>query len=196
MKDFLLITCSVIFFLTGIDRSHALPVQWGSASGGNDHWYEVIAMGSPVSWDEAKALAESSTYLGLQGHLVTITSVAEDAFVLNFPSAGMAQTWLGGFQVPGASSPDAGWRWVTGEPWSYTNWGPGEPNDYYGFGSEEKLGLWTFPDGSLLWNDYLPNEPNIQYIVEYETVPEPAVIFLLPLGALGLAVLNRKFKVV
>ena len=99
MKTLLLITFAVVFFLTGIDRTYALPVQWSSASGGNDHWYEVVNHGSGVSWDEAKALAESSTYLGLQGHLVTITSAAEDAFVLGFPVVGI-QTWLGGFQDP------------------------------------------------------------------------------------------------
>ena len=194
MKTLLLITFAVVFFLTGIDRTYALPVQWSSASGGNDHWYEVVNHGSGVSWDEAKALAESSTYLGLQGHLVTITSAAEDAFVLGFPVVGI-QTWLGGFQDPGASSPDAGWRWVTGEAWSYTNWGPGEPNDFFGIGSEDKLGLFTYSSVNALWNDYLPNERNIQYVVEYERVPEPAVMFLLPLGLLGFAVLSRKFKV-
>lgn len=25
---------------------------------------------------------------------------------------------------------DQAWKWVTGEPWSYTNWADGEPNDY------------------------------------------------------------------
>ena len=49
--------------------------------------------------------------------------------------------WLGGFQdltSPNYSEPSGGWTWVTGEPWSYTNWFPGEPNNTGG--GEDYLG--------------------------------------------------------
>jgi hypothetical protein len=37
---------------------------------------------------------------------------------------------MGGYQTPGASEPDGGWRWVTTEPLDYQNWDAGQPNHY------------------------------------------------------------------
>ncbi len=76
-------------------------------------------------------------------HLATITSAEEQFFVTNlvmYNSPG--ELWLGALQVPW-DEPDAaaGWTWVTGEPWSYTNWASGEPNDAGVPGSEQQLAL-------------------------------------------------------
>jgi len=67
------------------------------------------------------------------GHLATITSEAENAFIYGLASNNIALwhslpngcvlgPWLGGTQPTGSSEPGGGWRWVTGETWSYTNW--------------------------------------------------------------------------
>ena len=41
-------------------------------------------------------------------------------------------------------SPAEGWHWVTGEPWSYTNWNAGEPNDAGNEAGEDELFLEMF----------------------------------------------------
>ena len=67
-------------------------------------------------------------------HLATITSQEEQDFVNNLV-AGLAsgELWLGGFQDPITElNPAAGWTWVTGEPWAYTNWLSSETNDTIG----------------------------------------------------------------
>ena len=64
---------------------------------------------------------------------------------------------MGGFQPtenPGGADPGgpaAGWAWVTGEPFGFTNWASGEPND--GTAATEDIMLFWFPNGSGKWND-------------------------------------------
>jgi len=82
------------------------------------------------TWDEATADVAAL----LPGYrLASITSQAEQDFVDEFLlNAGLrSQFWIGGYQVSAKPEPDpaAGWRWVTGEPWDYTNWGFVEPNN-------------------------------------------------------------------
>ena len=65
------------------------------------------------------------------GHLVTLTSQQESAFVGALTSTPRGID-IGGFQDRSAQSysePAGGWRWVTGETWDYTNWLMGEPNN-------------------------------------------------------------------
>ncbi|MBI1841948.1 MAG: hypothetical protein HYR88_14000 [Verrucomicrobia bacterium] len=140
---------------------------------GNGHYYEVVRQ-SGISWDDARAAALSKYYSGFEGHLVTISDAAEDAFVHGVVvGAGLGEVYAGGFQNPaGETDPQAGWTWVNGEGSfpgfnsvsPYANWNPGEPNDYYGSASEQWLGL-NFGSG---WNDE-GNLGNIDgYVVEYD----------------------------
>jgi hypothetical protein len=113
-----------------------------------------------ILWNDAKDQAETENYNGFKGHLVTITSTGEINFIAaNFPSAGYT---LGGYQASGSREPDVGWKWVTGERWSFTNWSPGEPNNSNG--GEDILMTW---DPSGKWNDGTRN-PVTGYIIEYE----------------------------
>jgi hypothetical protein len=65
---------------------------------------------------------------------------------------------LGGYQDRMSaeySEPAGGWRWITGEPWNFTNWGSGEPNDAYnghGDPGEDYLSSWTGVQG-FRWGD-------------------------------------------
>ena len=101
-------------------------VEWKVSEGGNGHWYQVRNVG-PCTWFAARNLSVS-----LGGHLVTITSQAEQDYVAaliqlapNYgePASGRRWgPWLGGYQddkAPDYSEPNGGWRWVTGEPWFY-----------------------------------------------------------------------------
>jgi hypothetical protein len=139
----------------------------------NGHYYQAVAVPGGITWYSAKAAAESSTY-GVQGHLASITSAAENDFIASsFPSAfnpNGGLYWVGGYQDLGASDywePAGGWRWVTGEAWSYTNWSPGEPNDFSGYQSENHLVLWGFY--GAFWNDLPGGNSQPGYVVEYDT---------------------------
>jgi hypothetical protein len=133
----------------------------------NGHYYQVVT--TTVDWPTADQIAQSFTYQGLQGHLVTISDAAEDQFVY-FTLAGgaLGNAWLGAYQdmsSPTYSEPAGGWTWVTGEPFIYTNWYPGEPNNSTG-GQEHYLGYWPADQ----WNDYAASSANVaRFVVEYES---------------------------
>jgi hypothetical protein len=130
-----------------------------------DSYYELVS--SPgTSWDGAKALAEAAVLESCTAHLVTITSAGEQAALVAFFEGALMGKYYGGYQnPPGETDPAAGWTWVTGEPWVYTNWGPGEPNDSGVPGSEQYLagaGSAGYP-----WNDTSSNGGN-GYVIEYD----------------------------
>ncbi len=131
----------------------------------NGHYYQAITVPGGINWFDAKAAAESRTFAGLQGHLATVTSQQENDFITeNLPFAARQRDWLGGFQPSGSPEPGGNWQWVTGEPFSYTNWAGGEPNDA---GNED--GLHFFTDSGQ-WNDESRGSMRPQgYVVEYGT---------------------------
>jgi hypothetical protein len=131
----------------------------------NGHWYELVQT-NKIPWDVANAEANAKTFGGCPGHLATVTTEAEKTFLVdNLGLEDWFNYWLGGLQPPDALFPDAGWYWVTGELWEYTNWSWGEPNDYYGL--EQHLA--TYDDGT--WNDLGPHTSYYigGYLVEYGT---------------------------
>lgn len=77
----------LLFFVIAAGAAWSEPVEWPVSEGGNGHFYEVISgLGSPgLTWDEADEMAKSKSHLGLQGHLVTLTSPAEKIFVGSLP---------------------------------------------------------------------------------------------------------------
>ena len=110
------------------------PVQWTSASGGNDHWYEFMFSQAGISFNNALAVATGSSYLGLPGYLATVTSQQEQAFLITlaiYPTgatgneviepggtngnvvsvAGLrALAWLGGAET----STEGTFQWING----------------------------------------------------------------------------------
>jgi len=78
----------------------------------NGHWYRQLE--GPISWYDARSIAED------QGaHLVTITSQAEQDFVLS--NFGSVTNWIGLLQDPDSSGTDD-WEWVTGESVDFVAW--------------------------------------------------------------------------
>ena len=111
--------------------------------------YDVITKN--MFWTDAEADAKTQMFGGTPGHLATITSQAELDFVM--ANLVISRPWLGGFHDtadPNYSEPAGGWAWVTGEPFTFTNWSAGEPNDTAANGGPEDY-LEMFKDSK--WND-------------------------------------------
>ncbi len=138
---------------------------------GTGHYYQAVT--ATLTWASARDDAATRTYFGRHGHLVTITSAAEQAFVVNtFPGA-LGTSWIGAFQdttAPDYSEPAGGFRWVTGEPMQYTAWSPGEPNNG-GLGSPENF---VILGANGLWDDFgTATSLASGYVIEFD-FPRPS----------------------
>ncbi len=116
-------------------------IQWSTSSGGNGHWYEFIPVDQ--SWGAHNGIATSRG-----AHMVTITSSSEGEFVeyVRDTADSQAAFHTGGYQDYSAgdySEPAGGWRWITGEPFQYTNWGYSDgdeqPNNQGGL--QDRIGI-------------------------------------------------------
>ena len=175
MKDprvWRVVFCGAFLFLLTISGSMAQQVnwvQWKVEDGGNGHWYAAIPPQGAARWTEHRAAAES---LAANSHLATIASLEESDFVIGLVNAVLGNNnWsIGGFQPPGSPEPDGDWQWVTGEPFSFTNWASGEPNDaggdenYLTLG-EDTLGGWNDADNTPFFNGYVAESPKLDGVV-------------------------------
>jgi len=196
-----LINSALALFGVGV-AALGMPALAQTQWSGNGHYYQIVA--SPgIDWNTADTTADGMIFNGLPGHLVTITSAAEDAFVSGLIAAGnFGELWAGGYQNPPTEpDPKAGWMWVDGEgtfPGSnsalpYAAWAPGEPNDFFGLASEQFLALNRYGPNAG-WNDegYAPNISG--YVVEYQAnqaVPDGAsTLWLLASSLIGFCALR------
>lgn len=115
-------------------------IQWRPADGGNGHYFSLTT--AATNWLAAQQQAES-----WGGHLATITSSNEQDFINRTFLAGQfahLPLWIGLFDPGPPGTFRWKWRramdrigfhttnrfkWVTGEPISYTDWKEGEPNN-------------------------------------------------------------------
>lgn len=184
------------------------PVQWSIADGGNGHYYELVDYQQLTAWTTARDDAASTTLFGSTGHLVTVTSPGEDAFL-----SSTFQSYIGdpNTNVPGIyawiglsdAANEGNYVWVTGEPFTYSNWAPTEPNNN---DEEDYVHLWkrNFGSGPLWsWNDAddypAPNQTFSGALIEFDgpfttPVPEPSTFALWSLATLGLIVRTRLNK--
>ncbi|MEQ9400719.1 MAG: right-handed parallel beta-helix repeat-containing protein [Longimicrobiales bacterium] len=150
---------------------------WDPASGGNGHFYEWVPSGS-VPWTTARTAAEARTAYGLPGHLVTITSAAELAFLGTVQSDSIQTSWRPWIGLSDAAS-EGTYVWVTGEPFSFSSWSAGEPNNLTG---EDYVEMFS----NLEWND-APDAHGFttSYLVEFPTggpLPAPSPAAVQPVG--------------
>ena len=185
MKNLLVVASSVLLSLAGITNSPlSSPVRWSV----NGHYYEARLRN--VNWQTAQ-----DECLAGGGYLATITSLEENAFVFGLVSGDSAfwywddrgygyGPWLGGFQPDGSPEPAGNWEWVTGEPFTYTNWDVNQPDNDNGNQSRLRF----FKTGGLIgdrWDDAYHDPPVAVlrgYIFETDTVvPSLSTVSLLVL---------------
>jgi hypothetical protein len=180
MKKLIIVSLTALAVLIGGQGyAEAEPVY----NPDNGHYYEAFCA-ERISWETAKAEAESMTYMGIPGHLATVTSEEENTFLANFYEMHCGDQyrmfWLGGFQPPGSPEPDGNWQWVTGEPFEYDNWRQGEPNDspcLYGGFSENAIDFYGYGLGQGEWNDFCWGHYvyTSNYVVEYSPELSPPI---------------------
>jgi hypothetical protein len=195
VRHVLLATAAVGLFVTFaapslVAAQSVVGGYWNPDSGGNGHSYEIVTSTSPVSWSDAEASAEASG-----GYLATITSAAESNFVWSLAPQSSVENegvWLGGYRQTTSTDPNVGWNWVSGEPWSYTQWQPypdypsvpvtGAPPDNYleefhdyqgnnGWGNVPNLG--PYSGGSYSYNYAYAVEFNSQVLQQVPTTKTP-----------------------
>jgi hypothetical protein len=190
----------VVIFSVCLLLGLAVPIYAQVYNPANGHYYELIE--TTLSWENARDAAAGMTYNGVQGHLATITSPEEEAFVVgqwpcigydhptNYSNCGgEAHVWLGATDVDSETN----WLWITGEPWNYTDWATNEPNG----GTNENCLAYRDEDGGY-WNDE-PCDFSRWYLVEYDTtatsVPtmtEWGMIIFMILAGLGAVYYMRR----
>ena len=176
---------SFFMVFVGATAAFAIPVF----NPFNNHYYEAIA--GSYDWHEASTLSHNSIYLGISGHLATITDVTENNWI--WENLGHPTRYL-----LGATDEDleGTWKWETGEPFAYTNWNIGEPNDGFGNYPEDALSFWDnsrwndLPNVGDFWGDHIPYVYG--YVAEWDAVPEPASLLLVSFGLTGIAALRRR----
>lgn len=134
----------------------------------NGHIYKYYT--ESIDWYSAKEMCEK-----YGGHLVTITSVEENDFLIdNLPNYNKSFYWIGLTD----EKQEGMWHWVTNETFSFCNWSENSPNNnaykehYAGFMSkEENYDGYPTPIGS--WNDYevSPSDEG-GYICEWDFIEE------------------------
>ena len=131
------------------------------------HTYTLFD-GTASSWADAKEYCEL-----LGGHLATITSAEENAFLYNYmQNCGYSNAYWGltDQNVEGV------WEWCTGEPVTYLNWASGEPNDDYD--SAEDFGMFWDEKPGGVWNDGVFGDDGQAFLCEWDCIlPEAMAIY-------------------
>ena len=139
--------------------------------GDNGHVYSFV--NNALSYSDAKLAASNSSYNGMKGHLLTITSSVEQTFILsNTSSLGLTQAgfiWLGLENRNGVIG-----SWTTGETFSYAKWAS---TPFTGTGFEARvdaamvgtnIGTGRTTGDWIAWGD---STQTASYIIEYENNP-------------------------
>ena len=150
-------------------------------------FYEHVSGSSATWWGTAKSAAEAKSLNGIAGHLVVITSSAEQDFLVDQFSSGV-DIWIGGSD----ETVDGEWLWYGGPEdglqfWSglsdgsvvnnfYNNWHSSEPNntssiedylrlrDVYSYQWNDAVGTTT--DYIIEWDAGLMSDDNAADIVD------------------------------
>jgi len=147
-----------------------------------DHCYLYVA--DKETFADAAFKAGQLVHNGVTGHLATIESATENAFVVtNVPEAianhgtpsdpFAGGSWLGAVAtvtdptplVHGDNNYVYSWSWENGDPWTYDNFPIGEPN-----WGDTAVHFWHNGGWNGAWNNTAPNHPRT-YLVEFDAPP-------------------------
>ena len=166
-------------------RSFSISIGQANYLPSTGHYYQFIP-NIGITWTDAKIAAETSTYYGIKGYLVTIAALDESQLA---GTQALGNGWIGGSDAANEGE----WKWVTGPEngtvfWNgatngstpnFAFWNTGEPNN---LGNENYAHI-TAPGVGIpgSWND-LPdaggtgNYNSQGYIVEYGGTPGDPVL--------------------
>ncbi|MBK8516452.1 MAG: HYR domain-containing protein [Saprospiraceae bacterium] len=115
-----------------------------------------------LSWEQANAAAVS-----LGGHLLSVTDQNEQTFLNNnLPNGIASQFWIGLRYSPSLGQ----FKWTSGEPVTFTNWGVGQPVFVPIIGGDYVYHLEVANATVEGWYNIVPQVPR-RYIVEFEGYP-------------------------
>ncbi|MDC7217855.1 MAG: lectin-like protein [Spirochaetales bacterium] len=183
MKYFNALTLMLILFVFTGGSAIASTFTFGNSE------YTVV-QSSGINWNDAKLAAEAAG-----GHLVTITSEAENNFLKSTVFQGLDKAYrLGAYQTgdENRQDPTSNWHWVTGEEWDYTDWYSAEPNnsriDEFHLSADQRFNYQWNDEGSAV------SSMISGYVVEKPSAPTPipGAIWLLGASLVGLLGLKRK----
>lgn len=122
------------------------------------HTYARYDMSLP--WDLANDFCQAAG-----GHLATITSQREKAVIDHLvEESSYGRYWLGASDATW----EGGWQWITGEPFTWTDWDSGQPdNASYNDEGEENY-LQVGESFGKRWNDSYKEEEEVGFILEIE----------------------------
>ncbi len=191
-------TAAAIAVLVGSSFASAVPLSSTVEFQGHRYY---LAPQKGMTWDQARAIAARETVVlvdgtVLKGHLLTITSQAEQNFIQStFRNAvdpfGFGILWLGGYQYSSEVEPLGNWAWITGEEsgdvgtqWRYGFFTPGEPgnaanptqvNNPNPYNVEDALRLlWFCGNRCGRWDDFQRGDTTdgelIRFVIEFDTL--------------------------
>ncbi len=148
MKTRVFAVCAIFFLFCGVAQADSEKLL----NPNNGHQYQRFDTG--LFWSDAKTACKN-----LGAHLATISNQSENDWVNNLANG----AWIGGTD----EDQEGSWKWITGEPWSYTNWRAGEPNNVGG--NEDYIQI-----HNGVWID-LSNGWSLTYVCEWESSQPPVV---------------------
>lgn len=120
-----------------IDPAQPPPGTGWVPNPANRHYYKFI---EAANWKDAQTAA-----VALGANLATVRNSAENTWISTI--FGDVLAWIGLTD----EAKEGTWRWISGEPVSFTKWQPGEPNNAGSLGAENYAVInWNVPGG---WND-------------------------------------------
>jgi len=142
---------SSVLVLVASSAAHAQQaVQWKVSDGGNGHWYQFVRVAGTINWPSARNAA-----LAANGDLAVIDSPQLTAFLDVYYPAATNACFIGCQRTADT------WRWVNGQPVSWTNWcSCGQPS-----GDGPVVEIWS----GGVWNDVSTAEARQGYLVEWST---------------------------